>query len=119
MGWIRKARDTGWVTLAPLDGVTGAVYVRRIGDLVEMVLSEVTPAAGGHVSVVAVPTGFRPSRLPSSAPQRNGVVSTMAGEARLVSVYQNSMRILSATPGGAYSGHVTWSTGDPMPTGGA
>lgn len=120
MGWKRKRRqDTGWVPLPPVDGVGGAAFVRRIGDLVEMVLSEVVPPTDGHVGIAVIPSGFRPSSLPGSVPQRNGVVSTMDGAARLASAYRGDMRILAAQAGEAYSGHLTWSTNDAMPTGGA
>lgn len=120
MAWaLKRKRDTGWQTLPVLEGVDAdGVWIKRHGIWVELEMRDVSTDASGHLHVAEIPAGYRPTILSANS-TRSGVVVTDAGATRVASYYGSVMRILSADAVAAYSGHLIWSTTDPMPTGGA
>ena len=120
MVWsIWKRRATSWVPLVLAEGVGGRIAVRRTSERVEMMLDSVTVPTDGHITVAVIPAGYVPAVLPTGMNQRNGLVATQAGSVRIASAHAGGMRILSAQAGQAYSGHITWTTDEQMPIGGA
>ena len=111
------AGDTGWRRIDTLTSVTGGtVVMRRVGELVHMMLADVTVAAAGHVNVAPTPPGFAPQSF-TGANWRNGVVMDVAATSlRVASWLGNNMRILNAETGKAYGGCLSWITDDPWPT---
>lgn len=108
--------DTGWRKLVPLANAMGNVFMRRKGNEVHMMLHAVTPKVAGNVSVVALPTGFKPEPV-ANANWRNGMVVDDAGTSpRMTSYYGGEMRILNMELSKAYGGYINYITNEPWPS---
>lgn len=55
-----RLRDTGWRLIAPDNGWTGTLRIRRIGPLVFVRAKGLNGAAAANGNVVTLPTGFTP-----------------------------------------------------------
>lgn len=102
--------DTGLRSIAPYDGVTGFVFIRRVGKSVTLFFRDiVTPETGTIITLI--PTGFRPDYAPRyDILGRNGSRELVAFTLNTTSINQNG------TKTGSMYGSATFNTNDPWPT---
>lgn len=111
-----KEKDTGWRKIETLSGVTGNVFLRRLGNDVHMMFHSVVVSTPGHVTVATIPASFQPQSI-TGANWRNGSVQDDAGTSvRQTSYSAGSIRILNAELGKQYGGYLTYICSADWPT---
>ena len=108
-GWTVEYGDTGWRNMSSDlgEGITGNVFVIRVGQYIHMMLHNVSTSIAGHVTIVSLPSGFRPFSM-SGANWRNGTLSTDNGDTVRASSYHNGvMRILNMPTGKIFGGSIS------------
>ena len=108
-GWRVEYGDTGWRNVSGQlePGVTGNIFVSRVGQTIHMMLHNVSTANAGHINLISLPTGFRPFQM-SGANWRNTALTTDNGDTVRVSSYHNGfMRILNMPTGKSFGGSIS------------
>ena len=108
--------DTGWRNLSALapEGVTFTnLFVRRVGNLVHVSCQLVATSTAGNITIVSMPSGFKPS----DKALRVGTASDRTGTSvRRLSPYIGGLRILDMEVGKNYEFGISYLTDDPAPT---
>lgn len=109
-----KRRRTPWHDLPLINGWTGKLYVKRVGDAVYGKAEGLDGSAASSTIVALVPTGYRPE----GAVNERGLFHTTD---LAVSRWWCALNAFSSPHGVAAPlyGSFSWDSTDPMPTGGA
>lgn len=118
----RAIGDTGWRNVAPINGWTGTLLMRRVGQLVECSLNGVNGAAQTAARISFLPVGFR-GGAPGADATNGRVQALMASthnglpQAGLgVQVGGTSNEDLNGVGAGAMHGRFSFLTSDAWPT---
>ena len=117
-GWRVEYGDTGWRNVSSQlePGVSGNVFITRVGQTVHMMLHNVATASAGHTNLILLNSGFRPLDV-SGANWRNATLTTDSGDTlRLASYFNNRMRILNMPTGKFFGGTITVPAENAWPT---
>lgn len=110
--------DTGWRNVSGQlePGVTGNVFITRVGQTVHMMLHNVSTGNAGHTGLISLPTGFRPFSM-SGANWRNGMLTTDNGDTVRATSYHNGfMRVLNMPTGKTFGGSISMVAESAWPT---
>ena len=117
-GWRVEYGDTGWRNISSEleQGVSGNVFITRIGQTVHMMLHNVATENAGHIVLFFLSPGFRPLDV-SGAPWRNATLVTDYGDTqRVASYFSNRMRILNMPTGKLFGGTISVPAESTWPT---
>ena len=117
-GWRVEYGDTGWRNVSSNleSGVSGNIFVARVGQTIHMMLHNVSTANAGHISLISLPTGFRPFNM-SGANWRNTTLTTDNGDTVCVTSYHNGfMRVLNMPTGKVFGGSISMVAESAWPT---
>lgn len=117
-GWRVEYGDTGWRNVSSQleSGVAGNIFIARVGQTVHMMLHNVSTANAGHISLISLPSGFRPFNM-SGANWRNGALTTDNGDTVRISSYHNGfMRVLNMPTGKIFGGSISMVAESAWPT---
>ena len=117
-GWRVEYGDTGWRNISSQleSGVSGNVFITRVGQTIHMMLHNVSTANAGHTNLILLTPGFRPLDV-SGANWRNATLTTDSGDTlRLASYFNNRMRILNMPTGKIFGGYISMVAESAWPT---
>lgn len=110
--------NSGWrnVSSTLTGGASGNVFLAREGQVVHMMIHNMSFSTAGNIAFLTLPDGFRPTAV-SGANWRNGMVFTDTGDTvRPLSYYVNTMRVLNAVTGKQFGGYVNYIVPPALPT---
>ena len=117
-GWSVEYGDTGWrnVSSELEPGVSGNVFITRVGQTIHMMLHNVATANAGHTNLIFLTPGFRPLDVPGTN-WRNTTLTTDSGDTpRLASYFNSRMRILNMPTGKVFGGSISMVAESAWPT---
>lgn len=84
MQWIKKTRDTGWLDITggmqeSVNYVSGRLLLRRLGDVVTVILDDLVVDKVGTSTLFILPSGLRPFHVERSAWWQPNAASNSAG----------------------------------------
>ena len=111
--------DTGWRNVTPANGWGGLLFIRRLGNVVDLRIEGISPETASSPVVYVFPAGFNPAGV-NTIPRLRGVVSIGNGTTITTRrFYVQNSELTVDTPlavGVAMHGQLSGLTTDPWPT---
>lgn len=111
--------DTGWRNVTPANGWSGLLFIRRLGNVVDLRIEGINPVTATSPILYTFPAGFNPAGV-ATIPRLRGVVAAGAGTTITIRrFYVQNSELTVDTPLAvnlAWQGQLSGITSAPWPT---